>query len=255
MPAEVRFLEIPGLTTVALNHPAYFDYTRPLSLPGALARWTHRGWVLVWPDNTDPDNIVQVVLRQDRGELMSDDGDVWLPNERSIFAEPKEQFEAWTLAKACFEHSRPWLAPLTEWRIPAFLLDEWRMNVHWEDWMDAPVVVRCLGKCLLRDIKLDRYFRAAWEATDLDPRAIRINMGWARQVHMDNIRRVRDWQLSQLDMPFMRALETGDKLTQAKLAALKQRLRHIPESFHLTGFKTPEALKAAWPVGLSRPAV
>ena len=77
---------------------------------------------------------------------------------------------------------------------------------------------------------------------------ISVNMTKARAIHMDKIRTVRNKQLADLDVPFMRAVEAGDTDTQATIATKKQTLRDIPATFDITtGVDTPELLKAKWP--------
>ena len=77
---------------------------------------------------------------------------------------------------------------------------------------------------------------------------ISVNMTKARVFHMDKIRAVRNKQLAGLDIPFMRAMETGDASEQARIASEKQVLRDIPATFDITtGVTTPELLKAKWP--------
>ena len=93
-------------------------------------------------------------------------------------------------------------------------------------------------------------FRDAWEDTGT---AVQTNMPKARLIHMGRIRSERDAALSALDVPFMRAVEAGDAAAQQRIAAEKQALRDIPQTFDLDGCATPEALGAAWPDGLARP--
>lgn len=88
----------------------------------------------------------------------------------------------------------------------------------------------------------DRYFRNALEYS------LNVNMGKARGIHMDHIRKARDRELKRLDVEYMRADERGDTLGKQEISALKQRLRDIPQKFDLTVAKTPGELKALWPV-------
>ena len=48
----------------------------------------------------------------------------------------------------------------------------------------------------------------------------------------------------------MRAVEAEDTLEQARVAARKQTLRDIPQTFDLAKYRTPATLKAAWPTDL-----
>ena len=66
---------------------------------------------------------------------------------------------------------------------------------------------------------------------------------------MDKIRLVRNKQLADLDVSFMRAVETGDASELVRIASEKQALRDIPQTLDLTT-DTPEELKAIWPTEL-----
>lgn len=77
---------------------------------------------------------------------------------------------------------------------------------------------------------------------------IKVNMRKARDIHLAEIRKVRDAELAKRDVPFMRALESGDVDEQLRIASEKQVLRDIPADFDLTtGITTPERLLARWP--------
>jgi hypothetical protein len=90
----------------------------------------------------------------------------------------------------------------------------------------------------------DRTFRNAFEDTGV---AVQVNMPKARVIHMDRIRQKRNEELQKLDIPFMMASERNDQEAVSKIATQKQKLRDIPQKYDLSGFKTPEKLKAAWP--------
>tara|TARA_R110000824_G_scaffold164735_1_gene341159 strand:- start:31 stop:297 length:267 start_codon:yes stop_codon:yes gene_type:complete len=80
-----------------------------------------------------------------------------------------------------------------------------------------------------------------------------INMDKARAIHMDSIRVIRDAHLKALDVPFIRALETGDQSEIARITELKQTLRDIPQKFDIkTGITNPATLKTTWPELLNR---
>ena len=72
-----------------------------------------------------------------------------------------------------------------------------------------------------------------------------INMAKARGIQMDKIRVVRNKELAKKDIEYMKALEADDG-SAATVAAEKQVLRDIPQTFDLTT-DTPEQLKAKWP--------
>jgi len=88
----------------------------------------------------------------------------------------------------------------------------------------------------------------AWEMdTDGTPK---INMAKARGIQMDKIREVRNKELAKKDVDFMKALEADDG-SHTAIAAEKQTLRDIPQTFDLTT-DTPEQLKELWPEGLPK---
>jgi len=77
-----------------------------------------------------------------------------------------------------------------------------------------------------------------------------VNMPKARGIQMDKIREVRNKELAQKDIEFMKALEADDG-SHTAIATEKQVLRDIPQTFDLTT-DTPEELKQKWPEGLPK---
>jgi hypothetical protein len=57
--------------------------------------------------------------------------------------------------------------------------------------------------------------------------SIRINIDKAKAIKLDQLRAERAPKLAALDLAFMRAVERGDLLAQARLAAEKQALRDV----------------------------
>ena len=100
------------------------------------------------------------------------------------------------------------------------------------------------------EVPSDRIFRDSWEDTGTGP--VQVNLPKARGIHMDRIRQVRNAELVKKDVDFMRAIEAGDTSAQSTIAAEKQTLRDIPQTYNLSCFKTPEELKAAWPKELDK---
>lgn len=93
----------------------------------------------------------------------------------------------------------------------------------------------------------DLYFFNCWEWDD----GCKINMTKARVLHMDAIRKVRNAELLALDLPYMRAIESGDTEAQTTIATQKQVLRDIPQTFDLMT-DTATQLRNRWPEGLPR---
>ena len=92
------------------------------------------------------------------------------------------------------------------------------------------------------------YFFDGWE---WDGSAVVVNMARGREIHLAEIRRVRDEELVKLDIPWMKAVEAGDTDAQATIRTQKQTLRDLPTTFDITtDVDTPEKLKAKWPTEL-----
>jgi hypothetical protein len=102
------------------------------------------------------------------------------------------------------------------------------------------------------DLPQDRTFRDAWVHNGNG--RCGVDMARARAIHMDRIRRVRDVELANLDVSYMKAQERGDQAAMTQIAAQKQALRDIPQTFDLNAARTPDELKALWPKDLPRPA-
>ena len=80
---------------------------------------------------------------------------------------------------------------------------------------------------------------------------VNVNMTKAREIHLAEIRRVRNEELVKEDVTFMRAVEAEDTDAQATIKTKKQTLRDIPATFDLTtDVDTPEKLLAKWPTEL-----
>lgn len=94
------------------------------------------------------------------------------------------------------------------------------------------------------ELPQDDYFREAWEDNNA---AIVVNMPKAREIHMNRLRVDRNAKLEELDVTYMRADEAGDTELKDSIAAQKQQLRDMPETFDLSVYETPEELKAAIP--------
>lgn len=94
-----------------------------------------------------------------------------------------------------------------------------------------------------------RTFRNAWRCVDGQ---LKVDMVQARLIQMDRIRQVRNKALEALDVPWLKAMETGDQTTAAEIARQKQLLRDIPQTFNLSGARTTTSLKTLWPPELPK---
>lgn len=83
----------------------------------------------------------------------------------------------------------------------------------------------------------DRTFRDAW-TDDNDTETIDVDMGKAKIIHMDKIRRARDEKLKVLDIETMKGLDVQSD---------KQVLRDLPENTDLNAVENPDDLKKIWP--------
>lgn len=74
-----------------------------------------------------------------------------------------------------------------------------------------------------------------------------VNMQKALEIKKQMIRKEREPMLASLDVEMMRALESGDTVKQAEIAAKKQALRDATADPAILNAGTPEELKAAIP--------
>jgi hypothetical protein len=81
---------------------------------------------------------------------------------------------------------------------------------------------------------------------------ININMTKAKEIHRDKVRVVRNYLLSQKDVEFQRALETG--ADTSAIVADKQALRDAPASAAIEAATNSDELKAAWDTELLGPS-
>lgn len=95
------------------------------------------------------------------------------------------------------------------------------------------------------DLPADRTFRKAWAARD---GAVEVDMGRARDVWRDHIRRRRKGLLEALDIDAVRADEAGDGQAKAKVVERKKRLRDATADPRIEDAKTPEELTAVDPL-------
>jgi acyl-coenzyme A thioesterase PaaI-like protein len=76
---------------------------------------------------------------------------------------------------------------------------------------------------------------------------IRIDMAKAVEIQRDRIRVARQPLLAALDVEFMRAVERGDRVEEARVVAEKRRLRDLPADPRLASVETPEELAVILP--------
>ena len=94
------------------------------------------------------------------------------------------------------------------------------------------------------EVPTDHYFFEAWEYRD---NSVRVNMVKARNIHLTNIRQARNAKLALLDIPFIRAIESGDNDEIKRITTEKQVLRDIPQTLNLDAYDDTDTLKSVWP--------
>jgi hypothetical protein len=151
------------------------------------------------------------------GFVLSDDGNFWVRSASDENIEKQMQFE---------------LQPTKN----VYLRDLVRRNA-----MAGRRVVQ------LADIPADRTFRNAWKD---EGDKIGHDMDKARIIHMGRIRVRRDKKFADTGAGIKFPPELEALMSPERQAHL-QELRDIPQTFDLTKYETPEALKAAWPEELA----
>lgn len=77
-----------------------------------------------------------------------------------------------------------------------------------------------------------------------------LNIVKAKDIHRDNIRKVRKPLLEDLDIQFMKTLENGSPQDASAISALKQSLRDEPANPNIEAANTIDDIKNQWNEGL-----
>ncbi len=72
-------------------------------------------------------------------------------------------------------------------------------------------------------------------------------MSKAKEMVKEGLRTARQPLLQELDVEFMRAVESGNTALQAEIAGKKQKLRDITDLPAINKAKTTDDLRKAWP--------
>lgn len=99
------------------------------------------------------------------------------------------------------------------------------------------------------DEQTDRYFRNAWKDAP-GRRKPDVDMPKAREIHRQQLRRLRAPLLEQLDTEYLQADERGDHPTKRDISTRKQMLRDVTVDPRIEAAQTPEELKAVIPEAL-----
>jgi hypothetical protein len=132
--------------------------------------------------------------------------------------------------------------PAQEWRLPNEAEDAWLKRVIARS---VPADARDVRIVSSDAIPTDRTFRNAWTHKSGE---VSVDMAKARDIHLYRIRRKRKALFRALDAEYQRADETGDPRAKAEVASRKQRLRDATKHPDIVAAKTPEQLKAVWPL-------
>jgi hypothetical protein len=97
------------------------------------------------------------------------------------------------------------------------------------------------------EVPQDRTFRDAWT----DDGSLSVDLDRAREIHRDNLRRLRAPLLTRLDVEYQRADEAGDGPRKRQVAAQKQALRDVTADPAIDAARTPDELEAILPAILS----
>ena len=88
-------------------------------------------------------------------------------------------------------------------------------------------------------VPTDRTFRGAWQ---FNGNAVEVDMSKARDIHKDNLREERKKRFEELDVSYMKALESGSGASA--IATQKQTLRDVTADSRIANAADPDALKA-----------
>ena len=69
------------------------------------------------------------------------------------------------------------------------------------------------------------------------------------ELFLEKVRESRTSKLAELDIEFLRALETNDESTKSAIITQKTNLRDLPSTFTTSSFSTPQELYNQWPSG------
>lgn len=76
---------------------------------------------------------------------------------------------------------------------------------------------------------------------------VTVDIDKAKDIYREVLRSVRKPVLEDLDVQFMRAVETGNTAWQAEIAAKKQELRDLPANTAIDDVKKPEEFLQIFP--------
>lgn len=94
---------------------------------------------------------------------------------------------------------------------------------------------------IVRSLNLDNYFYDAYEYKNKE---VVLNISKAKDIHLNNFRKVRAALLQELDLEFLRAVELENKEKQRQISVKKMALRDVTET---PLSDDPNEIKKVWP--------
>lgn len=94
---------------------------------------------------------------------------------------------------------------------------------------------------VVKSLNLDNYFYDAYEYKD---KKIVLNISKAKDIHLNNFRKIRAGLLQELDLQFLRAVELENKEKQREVSVKKMALRDVTET---SLPEDPNEIKKIWP--------
>lgn len=95
-------------------------------------------------------------------------------------------------------------------------------------------------------LPVDRHFRAAWAWLTSEP-VVEVHMGRAREIHRDNLRRMRAKEFEKNDLELRDAIVDGDVVRIAHCKKRRDALRDATRHPAIDAAKTPEELRKTVP--------
>lgn len=94
---------------------------------------------------------------------------------------------------------------------------------------------------VVKSLNLDNYFYDAYEYKNKE---VVLNISKAKDIHLNNFRKVRATLLQELDLEFLRAVELENKDKQRQISVKKMALRDVTET---PLSDDPNEIKKVWP--------
>lgn len=94
---------------------------------------------------------------------------------------------------------------------------------------------------IVKSLNVDNYFYDAYEYKNKE---VVLNISKAKDIHLNNFRKVRAALLQELDLEFLRAVELENKEKQREISVKKMALRDVTKT---PLSDDPDEIKKVWP--------